>query len=66
MRGLLRRYLEQRILFYQERDEANVAGINGETARTQNEMWSVVESVAAQQATPIIATVPAERGRPCW
>jgi hypothetical protein len=55
VRGLLKKYVGQRILFYQERYENNVVRIKQDTARLQNEMWSVVESEAARQPTPIIA-----------
>jgi len=55
VRSRLKEYLDQRIRFYEERGEMNVRQIDDDTNRLQAEMWSVVESVAAQQPTPIVA-----------
>ncbi|HKS76088.1 MAG TPA: hypothetical protein VJQ82_22945, partial [Terriglobales bacterium] len=59
VRELLRKYLDQRILFYTTRDEQEIEKINGETATLQNEMWSAVrEGAAAQpavQPAPVVA-----------
>jgi len=52
---LLRKYLDQRVQFYEERDRRKIASINVETARVQNELWSAVKSAAAAQQTPIVA-----------
>ena len=49
-RGLLRQYLDQRILFYQQRDDAHLAQVDDRTARLQREMWSVVQAVATVSA----------------
>lgn len=51
MRELLKKYLEQRVLFYQTRDEHQLEQINAYTARLQGELWSVVQVVAAKQPT---------------
>jgi len=59
VQGLLRRYLDQRILFYEDRDEASLGRIVDETARLQGAMWSVVRSVAAAQPDPVQALVAA-------
>ena len=58
-KGLLRQYLDQRILFYRERDDDHLAQISDRTARLEREMWSVVESVAAVQPTPVVALATA-------
>jgi hypothetical protein len=58
-KALLRSYLDERILFYEERHEGNLALINDQTARLQGEMWSVVRSAAAVQATPVASLAAA-------
>jgi hypothetical protein len=54
VRQLLTQYLDQRLLFYTTRDTPHLKSINNETARLQNEMWSIVQGVAKTQPTPII------------
>jgi hypothetical protein len=44
---LLRRYLDQRISFYEVRDRDRVEQISRDTALTQNELWSTVTKSAA-------------------
>ena len=51
VRELLKNYLDQRILFYETRDEEQLGTINAQTARLQNELWSVVQEAAARQPT---------------
>jgi len=51
VRELLKKYLDQRVLFYQTRDEHQLDEINAQTARLQSELWSVVRAVAAKQPT---------------
>jgi hypothetical protein len=53
-KDLLRRYLEERIVFYEEGHERNVPQIDRETAQLQGEMWTTVQSVAATSPTPMI------------
>lgn len=55
VRELLRNYVDQRILFYETRDEQQLRRVNATTARLQNELWSVVERAAARQPTPTVA-----------
>jgi hypothetical protein len=52
VRALLKRYLDQRILFYTIRNEAQRRQIDAQTARLQTEMWSAVVT-AAGQPTPV-------------
>jgi len=52
---LLRKYLDQRVQFYEEQDRSKIASINVETARLQNALWSGVRAAAATQATPVVA-----------
>lgn len=51
VRELLKKYIDQRILFYETRDQQRIAKINTETAKLQNQMWSAVREGAAAQAT---------------
>ena len=55
VRVLLRDYLDQRILFYQSRDERQLRGINASTAQLQTELWSAVQAPAVASPTPVIA-----------
>ena len=48
----LREYLDQRIAFYQVRDNASRASINATTSRLQGELWSAIESTARANPTP--------------
>src|SRR5215472_3768293 len=51
VRALMTEYLNQRILFYEIRDEQQLGRINAQTARLQNELWSVVHMAAEKQPT---------------
>ena len=55
LRGLLRDYLDQRVLSYTTRDEQQIRQINARTAQVQTELWSAVLAPAAAQPTPIVA-----------
>jgi len=57
VQGLLRNYVDQRLLNYMSRNEAELKQINARTARLQNEMWSVVAATAEAQPTPMVALV---------
>jgi hypothetical protein len=54
---LLRKYTDQRILFYETRDTRQLAQINADTAKLQAELWSVVVESATSRPAPIIALV---------
>ena len=54
VRALLKDYLGQRILFYQNRDEHELQKINDYTAQLQSELWSAVQVPAAAHPTPVI------------
>src|SRR5678815_4820688 len=45
--ALLRKYLEQRVLFYLAHTEKEFQQINARTAQLQNELWSAVRAPAA-------------------
>jgi hypothetical protein len=55
VRILLKDYLEQRISFYEARDERQLEQINARTAQLQSELWSTVRVSASAQPTPIMA-----------
>jgi hypothetical protein len=55
VRTLLREYLDQRILFYETRDENALLQINAATAQLQTELWSAVYTPAGAQPTPVLA-----------
>lgn len=55
VRDLLRKYLDQRILFYVTRDEGHLTQINSSTAQLQAELWSAVQNRAATAPTPVFA-----------
>jgi len=54
VRELLRRYLDQRILFYTTRDGPQLRRIDADTTQLQNELWSTVRAAAAAQPTPLM------------
>jgi flagellar basal body-associated protein FliL len=48
---LLKDYLDQRILFYETRDEEQLERVNTQTTQLESRLWSVVQAAAAKQAT---------------
>jgi len=54
---LLKKYVDQRVLFYTTRDQQRLAKIDADTAELQNELWSTVLPGAAAQPTPPLALV---------
>jgi hypothetical protein len=55
VRGLLKEYLDQRILFYETRNEAELQKINSYTAELQSQLWSAVQLSASTKPTPVVA-----------
>ena len=55
VRDLLKRYLDQRVLFYTTRNEQQLRQINADTAQLQYDLWSALQAHAAAQPTPITA-----------
>jgi ABC-type uncharacterized transport system fused permease/ATPase subunit len=53
-KDLLRRYVDQRVLFYEPQYEEHASQVDDNTARLQRELWAVMRSVAAEQPTPIV------------
>lgn len=57
VRTLLKGYLNQRVMFYVTRNSQELQRINADTAQLQNELWSVVQTQAVAQPTPVLALV---------
>lgn len=57
VRQLLKRFVKQRVQFYEANDETQVVQINRDTAELQSELWSAVRVEAAKQPTPVTALV---------
>ena len=55
VRTLLRKYLDQRVLFYTALDAHQLEQINASTAQLQADLWFAVQAPAAAQPTPVIA-----------
>jgi hypothetical protein len=55
LRELLKKYTDQRILFYTTNNPQILAKVNVDTAALQNELWSAARPGAATQATPVVA-----------
>jgi hypothetical protein len=54
-RGLLRTYLDKRVLFYTSSYGQPLQQIDNDTAQLQNELWSAVQSSAGAQPTAMTA-----------
>jgi hypothetical protein len=54
VRSLLRKYLDQRVLFYKTRDDRQLRQIDAATAQLETDLWSAVHVPAAAQPTPLI------------
>ena len=55
VRTLLRRYTDERILFYMTRDFEEEQKVNARTAQLQNELWAAVVPYATANPTPLMA-----------
>jgi len=56
VRELLSDYLDQRVLFYQNRDADRLRQINDATVKLQADLWSTVQAaIAAAPQTPVLA-----------
>jgi hypothetical protein len=56
VRTLLRSYLDQRVLFYETRDDRKLRQIDGATAHLETDLWSAVQVPAAERPTPVVTT----------
>ncbi|MGC2057716.1 MAG: hypothetical protein WA653_05615 [Candidatus Sulfotelmatobacter sp.] len=57
VQGLLKRYVDHRVLFYTTRNPQRLVKINADTAEVQNQLWSAVLVDAAAYPTPPVALV---------
>lgn len=55
VRQLLKRYLDERVLFYTTRDQDRLSKIDTETVELQNELWGAVRPAAEARSTCVIA-----------
>ncbi len=55
VRGLLKEYLDARILFYRIGDNQELQQVNARIAQLQADLWSAVKNPANNQPTPVIA-----------
>jgi hypothetical protein len=55
VRELLKKYLDQRILFYIIRDKEQLKQIGADTARIQADLWATVAAASTAQPTPTVA-----------
>lgn len=55
IRGLLKDYLEQRILFYRTRSMSQLQEIDSRTGQLQTQLWLAVQAAAAKQPNPVVA-----------
>ena len=55
VRELLKKYLDERVLFYTTRAPARLAKINSDTATLQNELWAAVRPETGGQPPPVVA-----------
>ena len=54
---LLKRYLDERVLFYTARGRDKLEKINTDTAELQKELWAAVRPGAGVEPTPVVALV---------
>jgi hypothetical protein len=55
VREMLKKYLDQRMLFYTTRDPHQLTKVNADTTELQSKLWSAVRAPAATQPTPMVA-----------
>jgi hypothetical protein len=55
VRVLLKKYTGLRISFYRTRNDEELQQINADTSQLQTQMWSLVQTPALAQPTPVIA-----------
>jgi hypothetical protein len=55
LRALIRSYLDQRILFYETRDDGQLRQIDVQTERLQADLWSIIQGLGKSQPNPMVA-----------
>lgn len=56
VRSLLKNYLDQRVSFYETRDDLRLQQIGATTAQLEADLWSAIHVPAAAQPTPVMTT----------
>ena len=56
VRSLLKNYLDQRVSFYETRDDLRLQQIGTTTAQLEADLWSAIHVPAAAQPTPVMTT----------
>jgi hypothetical protein len=56
VRSLLMNYLDQRVSFYETRDDRRLQQIRATTAQLEADLWSAIHVPAAAQPTPVMTT----------
>lgn len=56
---LLAKYLHQRVLFYETRDQRQLENIDADTSQLQSKLWSQIQAATAAQTTPTVALAAA-------
>jgi len=54
VRALLKKYLDQRVLFYKTRDDRQLVQIDAATSQLDADLWSSIQGPAAAQPTSLI------------
>jgi hypothetical protein len=57
LQALLRSYLDQRLAFYQAKNEKEVQQLNARATALENELWAAIRAPATAQPNPITALV---------
>ncbi|MGB7730942.1 MAG: hypothetical protein WBL50_23150 [Candidatus Acidiferrum sp.] len=55
VRALLRKYLDQRVLFYETRDDRQLQEVDAATAQVQADLWNAVQGPAQAMPTQLVA-----------
>ena len=55
VRALLRKYIDQRVLFYETRDDRQLEEVDVATAQLQADLWSAVQGPAQAMPTQVVA-----------
>jgi hypothetical protein len=55
VRALLRKYIDQRVLFYETRDDRQLQEVDATTAHVQADLWNAVQGPAQAMPTQVVA-----------
>jgi hypothetical protein len=55
VRALLRKYIDQRVLFYETRNDRQLQQVDAATAQVQADLWSAVQGPAQAMPTQVVA-----------